>query len=244
MSYNDNTAQPVPGHVAIIMDGNGRWAQSRGLPRVAGHRKGASVVREIVEASMRVGVETLTLFSFSSENWKRPATEVNELMSLLKRYLKSEMAELNSKDIRFRVIGDRSRIARDIVRLIEEGEEMTSSNRSLTLNLAISYGGRSDIVDAARRIAKSAKLNLLDPDVIDDDTFRAYLLSASVPDVDLLIRTSGEKRISNFLLWQLAYAEMVFVDRYWPEFSEEDYLQALGEYGRRDRRYGATRDSL
>ena len=236
---NDTSSLPIPTHVAIIMDGNGRWAKSRGLPRVAGHRKGAEAVRNAVEAASELGIGYLTLYSFSSENWNRSVGEVSDLMGLLRRYLKSEIAELHSKGVRFRVIGDRSRLAEDIRRLIEDAELMTGDNDGLTLVLALSYGGRQEIAAAARNIAKSAALGLIKPEAIDEEVFAAHLDTAGMPDPDLLIRTSGEQRISNFLLWQMAYTEMVFVDKYWPDFGRDDLRQAIEEFSKRDRRYGA-----
>lgn len=235
---NDNRA--VPQHIAVIMDGNGRWAKARGLPRIAGHRKGAEAVRKIVENASKLGVDYLTLYSFSSENWKRPIEEVTGLMGLLRRYLKSEIAELHGKDVRFKVIGNRARLDKDIVRLIEDAESMTERNTGLTLVLALSYGGRQEIAEAVRNIAKSTELGLIKSEAVDEDVFAAYLNTAGIPDPDLLIRTSGEKRISNFLLWQLAYAELYFTDKFWPEFDESDLVEAIEEFQKRDRRFGAT----
>lgn len=229
-----------PRHIAVIMDGNGRWAKARGLPRLAGHRKGAEAVRKIVENSSRLGIQYLTLYSFSSENWKRSDEEVSGLMGLLRRYLKSEIAELHGKDVRFKVIGDRTNLDPDIVRLIEDAESMTERNAGLTLVLALSYSGRQEIAEAVRNIAKSAELGLIKSEAVDEDVFSAYLNTAGIPDPDLLIRTSGEQRISNFLLWQLAYTELYFTDKYWPEFGESDLVSAIEEYQKRDRRYGAT----
>jgi undecaprenyl diphosphate synthase len=234
----------VPGHVAIIMDGNGRWAKRRGMPRIAGHRQGAEAVRRTVEAAGELGISHLTLFSFSSENWRRPEEEVRDLMGLLRRYLKSEMAELHAKNVRLRVIGERRRLDPDIQTLVEEGERTTAHNDGMTLTLALSYGGRAEIADAARRIAETVKHGLLEPAAIDETLFASYLWTVGLPDPDLLIRTSGEKRISNFLLWQCAYTEFVYSDLYWPDFDGEALRAAVGEYGRRDRRFGATTASL
>ncbi|MGF1641852.1 MAG: isoprenyl transferase [Rhodospirillales bacterium] len=231
---------PLPAHVAIIMDGNGRWARARGLPRTAGHRQGAEAVRTAAETAMRLGIRYLTLFGFSSENWKRPSAEISDLMGLLRYYLRNELDYLDSHGVRLRVIGDRDRLARDIVELIEDAERRTSGHAALTLIVALSYGGRAEIADAARRLAEKAAAGLLDPADIDETLLSASLYTADIPDPDLLIRTSGEKRISNFLLWQLAYAELVFVDTPWPDFSAEDFTSALREYGRRERRYGAA----
>lgn len=235
------TEQPIiPAHVAIIMDGNGRWAKERGLPRIEGHRRGARAVREVVTAARETGVAYLTLFGFSSENWRRPADEVSELMGLLRRYLKSEIADLHKNGIQLKVVGDRDKLPKDIVTLIEESEGWTAENHTMTLILALSYGGRHEIADAAKRIAKSAALGLINADAIDEDVFAAHLDTAGIPDPDLMIRTSGEARISNFLLWQMAYTEFLFVDKKWPDFGKDDFSNALLEFQRRDRRYGAS----
>jgi undecaprenyl diphosphate synthase len=225
------------------MDGNGRWAEARGLPRIAGHKRGAEAVRKTVEAAVDAGVSYLTLFGFSSENWKRPQREVGDLMGLLRLYLKSEIGELRDNGIRLTVIGDRSRFDKDIVQLIELAERETSHGARLNLVLALSYGGRQEIVEAARRLAERARSGAIDPAEIDDRLFASHLDTASVPDPDLLIRTSGEQRISNFLLWQLAYTELVFTDVQWPEFGAEDLAAAIEEFNRRERRYGATAGS-
>ena len=231
---------PPPAHVAIIMDGNGRWAKSRGLPRVEGHRRGVEAVRGVVEAAAENGVQYLTLFGFSSENWQRPPTEVRDLMGLLRLYLRSEIAELHRKGVRLRIIGDRERLAKDITNLIDSAEARTRDNTRLNLQVALSYGGRSEIVWAARRIAEECLSGASTPESITEDSFHRHLLTASIPDPDLLIRTSGEQRISNFLLWQCAYAELVFTDRLWPDFGVDDFLQAIEEFRRRERRYGAS----
>jgi len=229
-----------PRHVAIIMDGNGRWAQRRGLPRLAGHRKGVEAVRRTVEAAADLGIGYLTLYSFSTENWKRPEEEVQGLMGLLRRYLRSETAELHAKGVRIRMIGDRSGLDPDIVELIEHSEKLTADNRRLVLQLALNYGGRQDLLMAARRLAQAAKEGRIDPVGIDQTVLAAHLSTAGVPDPDLLIRTSGEKRISNFLLWELAYCELAFVDVLWPEFGREHLATALADFAQRDRRFGAT----
>ncbi|MBL8835830.1 MAG: isoprenyl transferase [Alphaproteobacteria bacterium] len=233
-------APGTPVHVAIIMDGNGRWAKQRGLPRVAGHRRGAEAVRATVKAAAELGVRYLTLFGFSSENWKRPLAEIDDLMGLLRHYLRGEIAELHRNGVRLRVIGDRERLAPDIVTLIANAEEMTAANGGLNLIIALSYGGRADIVAAARRLAAAAVAGRIAPGEIDERSFSAHLSTAGVPDPDVLIRTSGEQRISNFLLWQSAYAEMVFLDTLWPDFSKRDLEDAITEFQRRDRRYGAA----
>jgi undecaprenyl diphosphate synthase len=230
----------VPRHVAIIMDGNGRWARARGLPRAIGHKYGAETVRQIVEATIDLGIEYLTLFGFSSENWNRPMGEVLDLMGLLRRYLSKEMAELHAQGVRIRIIGERERLEPDIVSLIEQSEKLTESNTTLNLTLALSYGGRSAIALAARRIAEQVKSGALTPDMINEDLFEGHLETVDLPDPDLLIRTSGEKRISNFMLWECAYSEFVFVDALWPDFSRDQLVEAIAEFGRRNRRYGSA----
>jgi len=230
----------VPVHVAIIMDGNGRWAKSRGLPRTAGHKRGAESVRAAVNAAGELGISYLTLFGFSSENWKRPLGEVRDLMGLLRLYLRSEVKDLHKNGVRLRVVGDRARLDPDIVKLIEDSEAKTAGNTKLTLVLALSYGGRQEIVEAARRLAEDAVAGRVNPADIDEAAFSRRLFTADIPDPDLLIRTSGEKRISNFLLWQCAYAELVFVDTLWPDFGKEHLEQAVAEYRRRERRYGGV----
>ncbi|MFP5515311.1 MAG: isoprenyl transferase [Alphaproteobacteria bacterium] len=237
---DDNRSNTAPGHVAIIMDGNGRWAKARGLPRTAGHKKGVDAVRRTVEAARELGIGTLTIFSFSSENWRRPEEEISDLMGLLRFYLRSEVAELHRAGIRLRVIGDRQRLSEDINRLIANAEELTRDNRVMTLVVALSYGSRLEMVHAARRLAEEVAAGRLSPDAIDEDAMSAGLYTADIPDPDLIIRTSGEKRISNFLLWQGAYAELVFVDTLWPDFTKRDLEAAIEEFHRRERRFGAT----
>jgi undecaprenyl diphosphate synthase len=231
----------VPVHVAIIMDGNGRWAKARGLPRIAGHKRGAEAVRRSVNGAAELGIEYLTLYGFSSENWKRPASEVDDLMGLLRLYLINEIADLDRNGVRLRVIGQLNRLHPDIVRLIDEAVRQTAGNRKLNLTVALSYGGRAEIADAARRIAEEVRAGWLEPVAVDETVFARHLLTNGIPDPDLLIRTSGEKRISNFLLWQCAYAELVFLDRLWPDFTRDDLEYAIREYHGRDRRYGAAR---
>ncbi len=233
-----DTKQNKPLHVAIIMDGNGRWAKARGLPRVAGHKQGAEAARRVTTAAAELGVKYLTLFGFSSENWRRPESEVNELMKLLRHYLRSETAELHKKGARLRVIGDRTRLDSDIVELIEQAEALTQDNTEITVIMALNYGGRQDIAQAALKLPPEAKD--LDPEALED-VFAANLMTVGIPDPDLLIRTSGEQRVSNFLLWQCAYAEMVFTDTLWPDFDKKDLLDALDEYATRDRRFGDTK---
>ncbi|MBC8337247.1 MAG: isoprenyl transferase [Rhodospirillales bacterium] len=229
-----------PEHIAIIMDGNGRWAQAKGLPRTVGHQRGADAVRNTVKASIALGVRYLTLFGFSSENWKRPAGEIKDLMGLLRFYLKKEISELDRQGICLKVIGDRERLEPDIVSLIDGAEIQTAGNTRLTLTIALSYGGRSEITAAARRIAEDVLAGTLAIGNIDEAALSSRLYTADMPDPDLLIRTSGEERISNFLLWQLAYSELVFTDVLWPDFSEEHLTNAVQEFHNRERRYGAT----
>ncbi len=238
-SGKPDAAGPVPAHVAIIMDGNGRWARARGLPRVAGHRNGVEAVQRTMEAAMDLGIPYLTLFGFSSENWNRPEAEVGDLMGLLRRYLQAETAEMHRRNIRIRVVGDRTRLAPDIVALIEAAEGMTAGNTGLNLTAALSYGGRQEITHVLRRLAERAAAGEIDPADIDEAMVNAHLWTRDLPDPDLLIRTSNEQRISNFLLWQCAYTELVFADVFWPEFGREHLEQALAEFRTRDRRFGA-----
>jgi undecaprenyl diphosphate synthase len=229
-----------PKHVAIIMDGNGRWAKARGLPRTAGHRKGVEAVRRTVEAARELSIPYLTMFGFSSENWRRPEGEVFDLMQLLRFYLRSEIAELHKNGVRLRVIGDRAKLSGDIVTMIEKAEELTRNNTELNLIIALSYGARQEIVEATRQMVRDALEGRLSPEEITEESFSARLLTRDVPDPDLLVRTSGEQRISNFLLWQSAYTELVFVDTLWPDFTKRDLEDAIREFNRRDRRYGAV----
>jgi undecaprenyl diphosphate synthase len=222
------------------MDGNGRWAKLRGLPRTAGHKRGMDAVRETVRCAAELGISHLTLYGFSSENWKRPVAEIDDLMALLRFYLRKEIAELHANAVRLRVIGDRSRLATDIVRLIEDAEQRTMENLGLNLIIALSYGGRDEIVRAVRLIAADAAALRVDPRAIDETVVRSALLTADVPDPDLVIRTSGEQRLSNFLLWQSAYSELVFDNCLWPDFGRANLLNAVEEYQRRERRYGSA----
>lgn len=221
------------------MDGNRRWARARGMPPVFGHRQGADAVRRAVEACGNLGIRYLTLYAFSSENWQRPAGEVSELMNLLRFYLRKEIEALHKNSVRLRVIGDRSRLDRDILELIDNAEKLTREHQALELIVALNYGARDEILRATRRLAAAAVAGEVAPEAIDHQQFAAALDTSGVPDPDLLIRTSGEQRISNFLLWQLAYTEFVFLDVHWPDFSEEHLRAALAEFGRRERRYGA-----
>ena len=240
MAPTDDGQRGIPAHVAIIMDGNGRWAANRGLPRTAGHRQGAEAVRRAVEAAGDLGIQYLTLFGFSSENWKRPDTEIRDLMGLLERYLRSEITELHKNNIRLRIIGDRSAFAPDLRALMDEGEALTRNNNKLHLTLALNYGGRADIVTAVQRAAEEVRLGRLAPADITEERFAGWLSTEGMPDPDLLIRTSGEQRISNFLLWQTAYSEFVFIDCLWPDFSRQEMELAVREFAQRERRYGAS----
>jgi len=230
--------RPAAHHVAIIMDGNGRWAAERGLPRVEGHRQGVETVRRIVEASMELGITHLTLFSFSSENWSRPEQEIYDLFGLLRRFVRRDLAELHKNGVKIRVVGSRNGLEDDILRMLDDAVELTKDNNALNLTIAFNYGGRDEIARAAQRIAEDAKEGILAPEHVTQDRFASYLDTAGLPDPDLLIRTSGELRLSNFLLWQLAYAEFVFVDVYWPDFTKELFEAAISEYQRRNRRFG------
>src|SRR5579872_3410754 len=237
-------SEPSPGslprHIAIIMDGNGRWAQARGLPRIAGHRQGAEAVRRAVRAVNEMGIPYLTLFGFSSENWGRPAGEVRDLMGLLRHFLRGEIAELHKNGVRLRIIGELGRLAADIVTLIDNAMALTRDNQGLNLTVALSYGGRAEIVAAARAIAVEAAAGRLAPDAVHEAAIACRLFTAGVPDPDLLIRTSGEQRISNFLLWQCAYAELVFTKTLWPDFGPAELERAIADYSGRERRYGAS----
>lgn len=235
---SDNT-RSVPGHVAIIMDGNGRWAQRRGLPRAVGHKKGADAVEHIVRAADDLGIQYLTLFAFSTENWHRPEEEVNDLMGLLRLYLKSKMAEMHRNGVKLQVIGDRTRLATDILELINHAEELTRRNTGVQVNIALSYSGRWDVTQACRAIAMDVQDGMLATTQINEALVSKYMATANIPDADLLIRTSGEQRISNFMLWQCAYAELHFTDVLWPDFKKEDLEKACGDYVSRDRRFGA-----
>lgn len=238
-----STDPTLPRHVAIIMDGNGRWANARGMPRTLGHRQGAEAVRRSIIGAMELGIPFLTLYGFSSENWRRPMTEVEDLMGLLRRYLQSELAEIHKNGVRLRVIGDRTKLPGDIIRLIDDAELRTASNERLTLVIALSYGSRQEIASAVRELAVAVKAGELQPEEIDEELFGQGLLTAGIPDPDLLIRTSGEQRLSNFLLWQVAYSELIFVDKLWPDFGQSDLAEAVEEFRRRERRYGAAAES-
>jgi undecaprenyl diphosphate synthase len=234
-----DTAAPPPAHVAIIMDGNRRWAEARGLPVALGHKAGAEAARRAIEAAVREGVGWLTLFAFSSENWHRPPEEVTALTGLLRLYLRSEVGTLAKEGVRLRVIGDRARFGLETMREIERAEARTAGGTRLNLTVALSYGARAEILAAARAVAAAAATGSLDPASLDEAGFAARLYTAGMPDPDLIIRTSGEQRLSNFLLWQAAYAEFVFQDVLWPDFGAEHMARAIQEFGRRERRYGA-----
>jgi undecaprenyl diphosphate synthase len=234
-------AVPAPPlHVAIIMDGNGRWALARGLPRTAGHRQGAEAVKRTVRGAGELGIKYLTLFGFSSENWKRPEAEVTDLMGLMRHYLRTEIKELERNGARLRVLGEREGLAADIVSLISEAEQRTAGNTRIFVNIAINYGARAEIAAAARRLAQDVRDGRLDPNAIEEGTLSRALMTADMPDPDLLIRTSGEQRLSNFMLWQSAYAELMFVDTLWPDFGKAQLEAALADFARRERRYGAV----
>ena len=230
----------IPQHVAIIMDGNGRWAQARGLPRSMGHKAGADAVKRTVKAAAEMGISYLTLFGFSSENWKRPAEEVNELMRLLRIYLRGETAELHRHNVRLRIIGNRKPFEGDIIELIENAERLTKDNDGIIVTIALNYGGRHDIMQAASSWARMCREKGIEPDIdAAEEFFPMFLMTSDMPDPDILIRASGEQRISNFLLWQCAYAELYFTSTLWPDFSCADLEEALHDFKRRERRFGA-----
>ncbi|MEJ2481672.1 MAG: isoprenyl transferase [Gemmatimonadota bacterium] len=231
-------SEGVPRHVAVIMDGNGRWAGERGLPRWKGHREGMKAVRRCVEGSLQAGISHLTLYAFSRENWDRPAAEVRALMALLVEFVEREAEDLVANGVRVTVFGDRERLSSEARRSVETLERTTSSGNALRLNLAISYGGRDEILGAVRRLAEEAANGSLEPSEIDARTFESHLQTAGIPDPDLLIRTSGEMRISNFLLWQIAYSELYVTPVLWPAFGERELYEAILEYRRRERRFG------
>ncbi len=228
----------VPRHVAIIMDGNGRWAAARGLPRTEGHRRGVEALRRTVRAAGEMGIQVLTIFSFSSENWSRPPAEVRDLMGLLRRFIRHDLADLHRNNVRVRVIGEREGLAPDIRRLLEEAEELTSGNDGLTVVVAFNYGARQEIARAAQRVAAEVAAGRMPLEAVTAETLGGYLDAADLPDPDLIIRTSGEQRLSNFLLWQAAYSELVFVPAYWPDFDRATLEGAIAEYRRRERRFG------
>lgn len=230
----------LPRHVAIIMDGNGRWAQRRGLSRVEGHKRAKEAVRAVVETSRELGLEYLTLFAFSTENWQRPQSEIRALMGLFRRYLRTELRRMMEYNIRLRALGDLKRLPPAVRQAFTEALQATRKNTGLTVILAVSYGAREEIVTAARDLARAVQEGRLDPHEIDEPCFVQHLWTADIPDPDLLIRTSGEFRLSNFLLWQLAYTELYITDTLWPDFTREEFLRALADYQNRERRFGRT----
>jgi undecaprenyl diphosphate synthase len=235
---SDIPVEKIPRHIAIIMDGNGRWASARGLPRGEGHRRGVEALRKTVRAAGEMGISFLTIFSFSAENWSRPPSEIRDLMGLLRRFIRNDLAELHQNRVRVRVIGERGDLDPDIRRLLEEAEELTKSNDGLTMVVAFNYGARQEIARAAARIVDRIKAGVLDASAISADLIGQNLDAPDLPDPDLIIRTSGEQRLSNFLLWQAAYSELVFVPTYWPDFDRAALEGAIAEYHRRERRFG------
>ncbi len=232
------TTKTVPAHLAIIMDGNGRWAQKRGLPRAMGHKKGAETVKEITRACGELGIKYLTLYAFSTENWQRPPEEVDTLMGLLRDYLKSDLKEIQENGVRIRFIGERYMLDSDIAGQMEKLEKETAANNKMTLCIALSYGSRQEIIAAARKIAAMAKAGQISPEDIDIKMFSDMLYTRDIPDPDLVLRTSGEQRVSNYLLWQLAYAELFFTPTLWPDFTKAELEAVLTDYSNRERRYG------
>ena len=228
----------LPRHVAIIMDGNGRWAAQRHLPRIAGHQRGITSVREVVTLAREMGIETLTLYAFSNENWNRPAREITQLMILLEKYLNKELKTMMKNEIRFRAIGQIDRLQSSVSRLVKSVEEKTKHNDKMTLVLALSYGGRAEILDAVKKSVEDIQSEKISIKDFDEDLFSRYLYTEEIPDPDLMIRTSGEVRISNFFLWQVAYTELYFTKTLWPDFKKADFLQALFDYQGRERRFG------
>ena len=234
----------IPTHIAIIMDGNGRWAKRRGLPRVAGHREGVKSVRDVVEACAQLGVKYLTLFAFSTENWRRPKEEIDTLMKLLIKTLRSETEKLHKNDIKLMAIGDIDSLPKEVRQELKEAMEKTKNNKRMVLNLALSYSGRWEIIEAVKEIARDVKKGKVKIEEIDDKLFSNYLKTAGIPDPDLLIRTSGELRISNFLLWQIAYTELYITDCLWPDFRRKHLYEAIRDYQRRERRFGMTSEQI
>lgn len=233
----------VPRHVAIIMDGNGRWAAARGLPRVEGHRRGVEALRRTVRAAGDLGISVLTIFSFSSENWTRPSSEIIDLMALLRRFIRNDLAELHKSNVRVRIIGEREGLDRDICLLLQEAEDLTRGNDGLTLVVAFNYGARQEIARAARSLAVEVAAGRLTPEDVTPERLGSYLFAPDIPDPDVIIRTSGEQRLSNFLLWQAAYSELVFVSINWPDFDRAALEGAIAEYRRRERRFGGLADT-
>lgn len=234
----------IPEHVAIIMDGNGRWANERGMPRAYGHRQGMEALHAVVRAAGEVGVKYLTLFAFSSENWRRPETEIVDLFGLLKTFVRRDLAELHARNVRVKVIGEKTNLKSDILNLLIEAEEKTRGNGGMTLIIAFNYGARDEITRAVAALARDVQAGLIPVDGITEQAISARLDTAGIPDPDLIIRTSGEERLSNFLLWQAAYSELIFVPEYWPDFGKENFLAALAQYSSRNRRFGGLKPSV
>lgn len=239
--YYDIDLEKVPEHIAIIMDGNGRWAKSRMMPRTYGHKAGVETIRKVVEEAQRLGIKYLTLYAFSTENWKRPKDEVSALMKLLVTYLRKELAELDKNGVKINTIGNISKLPQVCVEELEKSKEKTKDNKSLVLTLALNYGGRADIIDAVKNICMDVQSSKLDINSIDEDLFSKYLDTKDIIDSDLVIRTSGEQRLSNFLLWEVAYSEFYYTDIHWPDFDEEELQKAVYYYQKRDRRFGGVK---
>lgn len=237
-------SRPMPGHVAVVMDGNGRWAELRGQARVLGHREGSQSVREVTRVARRLGIRALTLYAFSTQNWARPSAEVSALMGLLGEFLESEREELLDNEIRLHAVGDLSRLPEAVRKPLDAVREETREEKGMTLTLALSYGGREEILQAVRALCEEARMGVLSPGALDEATFESRLWTSELPPLDLLIRTSGELRLSNFLLWQSAYAELVFTDTLWPDFREQQFLECLATYQKRERRFGLTSTQL
>lgn len=231
----------MPNHIAIIMDGNGRWAKAKGLPKIMGHKKGSEVVRNIIKTCIELNIQYLTLYAFSSENWNRPTHEVNDLMELLRFYLQAELENLQTNKIRLRIIGDINKLPEDVKLAIKNCEELTKHNNAVNLNIALSYGSRQEIINAVKNIANDIIKGKILPDDIDEQSFANYLYTNGIPEPDLLIRTSGEQRLSNFLLWQSAYTELFFTNILWPDFQPENLKEAITEFQNRERRYGTSK---
>ncbi len=244
MPNSQLSPEQLPQHIAIIMDGNGRWAKARGKPRVFGHKNGVSAVRKTISSSAKLGIKAVTLFAFSSENWRRPEDEVGILMELFISVLSTEVKKLHKNNLRLRIIGDTSRFSRRLQEKIAHAEEMTASNTGMVINIAANYGGKWDITQAAKRVAEDVKRGQIAPEDIEESTIAQYLTMSDLPEVDLLIRTSGECRISNFMLWQMAYAEIYFTPIFWPEFDEASLIEAVTWYVNRERRFGCTGEQI
>lgn len=235
--------EDIPHHIAVIMDGNGRWAKARGRPRAFGHREGVEALRRTVDNANALGVRHLTVFSFSTENWRRPPEEIEALFGLLRFYVHKDLKRLHKEGVRIKIFGSRDRLSEDLIRLIDECERTTEANSAFHLNIAFNYGGRAEIVEAARLVATKAHAGEITPDQIDEKLFHAHMWSSDIPDADILLRTSGEMRISNFLLWNIAYSELIFLDVFWPDFDRSHLEQAIDAFRRRDRRYGGVASS-